>query len=124
MNQKGEELFRAGEQEECILEFRKAVEFAPTSSYFHYNLGTSYLFRNEYASALEALKESVRLDSMSAIAHNNLGVVLEKLGYFEEAFSHYKQASQLAPGNLEAQRNRDLLRAFQARLAPQKSEGK
>ena len=46
---------------------------------------------------MEELNEVLRLNPNSAEAHNNLGVVLLRLGKAEESIPHFSTAIQLKP---------------------------
>lgn len=93
------------EHKESVGEFEKAVELAPTSSDFYGELGIAYLQINDLENALAALQESVRLHWKSAISHNNLGAVLERMGQLNEAFRQYNLAVQMDPECEEAATN-------------------
>lgn len=96
---------KKGNIKESLREFENAVELAPTSFAFYNDLGLAYLQENDLEKALSSLLESVRLHWRSAISHNNLGAVLERMGRKDEAVEHYRIAIQIDPGLEQAAYN-------------------
>lgn len=101
----GQALREQEKHAECLLEFQKATELAPTSYLFYHDLGLAYLETNDLPQALTSLQESVRLYWNAAISHNNIGAVLEKLDRNDEALKHYRIALKLDPQLKEAAYN-------------------
>jgi Flp pilus assembly protein TadD len=55
---------------------------------------------------LESLwRDTLRKNPTAAMAHNNLGLLLQKRGELDEALAHYEQAIALAPEQVEAHAN-------------------
>ena len=50
-------------------------------------------------------REALRIQSDSAMAHFNLGTLLDRTGKVEEAIFHYREALRLNPGHREAYTN-------------------
>jgi Flp pilus assembly protein TadD len=61
------------------------------------NLTALYLEDNDTVRAIEVSEQAVKINSQSAHAHFNLGVVLYKAGQFERAETSLKRALDLAP---------------------------
>src|SRR5262245_27698852 len=51
----------------------------------------------DYAAAAEAYRSFLKLKPDEVAAHSNLGVVLGKLGHYDEAITSYEAAQKLAP---------------------------
>jgi len=75
-------------------EHRRALAIAEELSPVHANMlrGRSYLAQGDAARALEALREGVRLWPNSATGRWLAGQAAERVGEFEEALSHYREA--------------------------------
>ena len=55
--------------------------------------------------AINYFSEALRLNPEFAEAHNNLGVVLARLGKFEDAGVHFREALRIKPGYVHAKNN-------------------
>jgi tetratricopeptide (TPR) repeat protein len=62
------------------------------------NSGICRALRGEWAAAIEAFQEAVRLDPRSAEAHGNLAKALAALGHRDEALAEFRLAKQLSGG--------------------------
>jgi tetratricopeptide (TPR) repeat protein len=71
----------------------------------HYNLGTTFLNRNELDKAIRHFTESLRIDPVSAETHNNLGLALVRKGNIDEGIRHYLQALRIDPHSKNAYNN-------------------
>jgi tetratricopeptide (TPR) repeat protein len=78
---------------------------APQSARAHNNLGTEYLNRKDYQTALGHYQQAVRLRPEHAIFHNNLGRVYGVLGDLENAQAELVHATKLDPTLAEAMNN-------------------
>ncbi len=67
-------------------------------------------------SAEQILRETVRSSPASAVAHNNLGLVLKARGLLREAEGEYLEALRLLPNYPEAMNNLGLLYEAQGRV--------
>jgi Flp pilus assembly protein TadD len=63
--------------------------------------------------AIEHLSAAVRLDNELAETHNNLGIVMTRMGRRDDAVNEFKTARQIDPACTDAQDN--LARAIGAR---------
>jgi len=68
-------------------------------------LGSSYLQRGDYASALEKLEKALRQDPNSSSAHNIIAILYVRLGQTEKAEYHYQRAVDISPQYSDAQNN-------------------
>jgi len=71
----------------------------PTSASTAFNLGVIRKDKHDYAGAIIALHESIRLDPPNAMTHFVLGNVLFLSGEHKRAEEAYFRASELEPGN-------------------------
>ena len=68
--------------------------------------GNNFSFRKDYAQALTAYDNALRLDSQLAEAYNNRGIIKYDLGQFSAAIDDYNMAIQLKPSYADALNNR------------------
>lgn len=78
--EKGKSYLWAGDYEEAILYFEKAVQKNSLSAEAYYNLGWAYGKRDRYQAAVEVFKQAIRLKPDFAFAHFNLGLAYLYLG--------------------------------------------
>ena len=48
----------------------------------------------DFQNAINCYEKAIQIDSKHTDAHNNLGLILYKLGEFENSINHYKKAIQ------------------------------
>jgi predicted O-linked N-acetylglucosamine transferase (SPINDLY family) len=88
-------LFNAGRFAEVENQAHLMVEQYPNCAPAWKLLGVSLHLQGK--SSLPALRRSVELSPMDAMAHSNLGNVLKDLGNFEDAVASYRRALKLKP---------------------------
>ena len=71
----------------------------------HFVQGDSYFEQGMYSEAIEAYKEAIDIKPDWALAHNNLGLVYEKINKDDLAIEEYKEAIRLDPELAEAHYN-------------------
>lgn len=67
--------------------------------------------------AIQAFREAARIDPRSAVAHNALGSLLNRNGFYPEALAHAEAAVALEPGNARFRYNRGVVLAEHGRFA-------
>lgn len=83
----------------AVQHFKKALELKPDYSPARNNLGTAYLEQENWKAAIECFK-IVKDDLLYGTPHypmTNLGFVYYKLGDYDQAVTHYKEALEIAP---------------------------
>jgi tetratricopeptide (TPR) repeat protein len=80
--------------------FRRALEVAPGSVRSLYNFGAACEERGEDGAARDAYLQAVAIWPGFADAHYNLAGVYGRLKRWDDAVSHYRDASRLQPGNV------------------------
>jgi tetratricopeptide (TPR) repeat protein len=65
----------------------------------------SSLDRGAYAEAAAAYAQALELNPRHAVAHNNLGAALSRLGRYHEAREHFRRAVELDPRRADAHSN-------------------
>src|SRR5689334_3013466 len=71
-------------------------------------LGTIAVQTQQLEHGVELIQKAIRLNGQIAIAHNNLGYALTRLGRFEEALANLDRAIALNPGYADAFNNRGI----------------
>jgi Flp pilus assembly protein TadD len=71
----------------------------------HYQMGQSYMAMQDYSSALEELREGVRLQPRDPDMHNLIAQAYQHKSAFEQAQTHYLKALELKPDDPYIQNN-------------------
>ena len=109
-------LREAGQTNEALSHFRRAVELGPADALARTNLGQMLLERGQAQEALPHCEEAVKLLPGVAALHHNLGNVLRELGEYDRAQAAYVQAIRLEPGLAKAHAHLGLLLKRKRRL--------
>ena len=104
-NNLGQALFRAGQIDQAIRHYQRAIELRPSYPEPHYNLGVAFAQRGDLAQALAAYEGALRLEPDYPEAHNNIGNALLRAGRAGEGMRHYAEAIARRPGFAEAHNN-------------------
>lgn len=94
--EKGVILFHCGKKSLALLQMDTAVQMEPANP-FRY-AGRAYIKDGlgDTDGAIADYEIVLKLDPEDAVAHNNLGLLLEKKGWQEKAGQHFKKADNLA----------------------------
>ena len=93
----GRRAYEAGQFDEAVSAFRKAVEAAPSSADAHVGLGMALAQTGNAAGAIEQLERALRLDADHTTAHTTLGLVLARMGRDRDAVDHLSAAFRREP---------------------------
>ena len=104
-NNWGLALDRAGQTQEAIAHFRKALALKSDYAEAHNNWGLALNKAGRPEEAVEHFRQALNLSPDYYRAQNNWGVALDKLGRSREAIEHYKQALAQMPDNPEFYNN-------------------
>lgn len=85
----------------CITDMNKAVTLDPNYSYRYSSRAYARDFFGDIDGAIADYEKAIELDADDAVAHNNLGLLLEKKGYTKKAKETYSKADELAGVNRE-----------------------
>lgn len=83
-------------REECLNDLSKAVQLQPDYSYRYACRAFAYSHFKLLDEAIVDYQKAVELDPEDAVAHNNLGMLLEQKGYKDEADRRFAVADKLA----------------------------
>ncbi len=81
---------------ESLADFDKAIELQPK---YAYRFAARAFAKNHFGNidgAVEDYEIAVKLDPDDAVAHNNLGLLLEQKGYKDKAEQRFEQADKLS----------------------------
>ena len=106
-NNLGMFLASAGNSDEAIREFKKAIAADAQNAYAYNNLGMTYLSTGKSLDAIDCYRAALRIQGEYPEGHNNLGVALLEIGKKEEALEEFRAAVRLKPDYPEARRNVD-----------------
>ena len=98
--------------------FRAALEANPNLVAAHNNLGNALADDGKPAEALPHYDFVLGREPWNANALSNSGIALSMLGRYPEAIARLQKAVQLAPNNLNAQRNLAKARSLMEQAGP------
>ncbi len=96
---------KAGQTDDAVHAYRKAIQLHPRYLEAHINLGNALKEQDALADSIDAYRQALALNPSHADIHNNLGVVLKEQGHIHEAISSYGRAIKLKPIHIEARNN-------------------
>jgi tetratricopeptide (TPR) repeat protein len=104
---KGTNAYHAGKYEKAIKLLKQSIALDPTKEAF-LNLGACYKQLNQLPRALEAFKQSAKIDPKYSLALNNLGLMYHIFNKENEALKYFDEALALDPEYADAGWNRAL----------------
>ncbi|MDB6058100.1 MAG: repeat-containing protein YrrB, partial [Verrucomicrobiales bacterium] len=104
-NSYGASLFKDGQFDEAIVQYKAGLAVDATAGDLHYNLANAYYKQQKREEAILEFSHAFTNASEPFNAHNNLGIVLGELGRYKEAISHFRAAIKAQPTWAEAYRN-------------------
>ena len=96
LSQRGVVHIHLNNKKEAISDFNLALELEPNNSYRYASRAYAKDFFGDLEGAIEDYQMAVKIDPEDAIAHNNLGLLLEKKGYQNKAKENFDRADLLA----------------------------
>lgn len=93
--------------EGALADFDKAQEIEPENPFRYASRAFIWAAVGNFENAVKDYEKAISLDPDDAIAHNNLGLLQEKLGRNDIAQNHFKVADKLA-GVVYSSQNNDL----------------
>ncbi|HEY9295474.1 MAG TPA: tetratricopeptide repeat protein [Phormidium sp.] len=90
---------------DCLLEaaqkYQEIIQIDNNCADAWHGLGMVYFIQENYQESLEVLSQGLTLDYSNSNLLYSLGLVLEKIGYLDEAIVAYQQVIQLSPQWIE-----------------------
>jgi tetratricopeptide (TPR) repeat protein len=101
-NNLGNDLLLAGQVDEAIAHFQKALQIKPDYALAHNNLGYALFQKGNVDEAISQYQTALQITPDSAEVHINLGNALFQKGSVDEAISQYQTALQITPDDAKA----------------------
>ncbi|QWV96429.1 tetratricopeptide repeat protein [Geomonas nitrogeniifigens] len=99
--QLGSAYYQAGDRQEAVRQYEKAVALEPANGMAHNDLGALYGELGAYAKAIEHLEAAIRLDPSHADSHYNLGMAYLDAGMKDKAAEQFEASVRLNPDEPE-----------------------
>ena len=100
----GNEFFKAGDTDNAIQEYQKALELNPNNAEAHLRLGfLFYNARQRHEEGMAHYQKALQLDPSDPRIHHDLGMALLHQRQFDQAVSHLSEALQRMPNGLDVQ---------------------
>jgi tetratricopeptide (TPR) repeat protein len=100
----GNEFFKAGDTENAIQEYKKALELNPNNAEAHLKLG--FLFYNviqKHTEGMAHYQKAMQINPNDPRIHHDLGMALFHQGKFDQAVHHLTIALQSVPNGIDVQ---------------------
>lgn len=104
---KGRAYHQLGDHEKAIAMYRLAVNKNSSDGWALNNLALVHIEQQQYDDALPLLAKAVEILDDVPFVFNNLGTVLERKGYFEEAEEAFTAALKINPSYKKAEVNKE-----------------
>lgn len=82
--------------EACFEDLNLALEMQPEYAFRYASRAYAKNFFGDLDGAIEDYNIAIKLDPDDAVAHNNLGLLLEQKGYFKESKERFERADKLS----------------------------
>jgi Flp pilus assembly protein TadD len=85
-----------GDKQQCLNDLHTAASLEPENPFRFSSRAYVRDLMGDTAGAISDYEKCLELDAYDAVAHNNLGMLQEKLGWMEKAKKHFDTADTLA----------------------------
>jgi tetratricopeptide (TPR) repeat protein len=85
-----------GREEEAIVEGQRSLDLDPISLIINVEAGLPYHYLQRYDEALRHYRKALEMDSNFALAHHDIGWVLEAQGKYPEAIEEFERAVRIS----------------------------
>ena len=99
---RGNDLLKAGQLDPAMVQFRKALEFAPGNVNDHTNLGIALMESGRTDEALPEFQRATQISPDEPETHINLGHALQQKGEADAAIGEFQKATEIDPTDIEA----------------------
>ena len=98
-------LFRQGNLQQVVSEGEALRQQFPDSPFIPSLLAEAHIGLSQLDKALAYYQEAIRLEPANGVTHNNVGIVLQRLGRHPEAIACFTKALELKPQDVNAKVN-------------------
>jgi tetratricopeptide (TPR) repeat protein len=105
---RGVNLAKAGQYEQAIAEFDKAIELDPNYTAAYANRGNVYSQIGQHDKAIADCNKAIELDPDDAEVYGNRAAVYSHMGEHDKAIADYNKAIELDPNYAQAYYNRGI----------------
>ncbi|CAM9169130.1 unnamed protein product [Ectocarpus sp. 12 AP-2014] len=121
---KGNAALKAGDFEEAISSYTKAIDLDPSNHVFFSNRSAAHLSNDNAEQALADAESCIKVNGSWAKGFTRKGAALHKLKRYEEAAKAYEEGLETSPGDAALGRGlQDVLKAKSASKAPAAAGG-
>ena len=96
LSDRGVAYLHAENKVKCLEDLDKAIKLQPKYAFRYACRAFAKSHFKMYDSAIEDYEKAIELDPDDAVAHNNLGMLLEQKGYMEKANERFERADKLS----------------------------
>lgn len=96
LSDRGVAYLHLNDKDRCYEDFNLALELQPDYAYRYASRAFAKSHFDDLDGAIEDYEKAVELDPEDAVAHNNLGLLYEKMGYFRKAKERFERADKLS----------------------------
>lgn len=106
---RGNTAFNAGQIDEAIQNYSRALDVDPSNAVAYYERGNAYLSRRQFDKALADFAAAIDRNFAGELAYLNRGIVYAQTGVLDLALKDLNAAAHLNPTSAEVYYNRGLL---------------
>ncbi len=98
LEREGNTAYAAGEYEQAVATYQRAIEADPKRPRLHNNLGNALFREGRYGAAQASYRTAIELDPGYLLARNNLVLALERNGEHDRALRELTETQMAYPG--------------------------
>jgi len=104
--EQGDEHFKAGNLDQAITDYNRALEINPRDAEAYNNRGIAYDDKSQHDQAITDFNRALKINPRLAGAYNNRGFAYDLKGQYDQAITDYTMALKIDPRYAEAYSNR------------------
>ncbi len=96
LSHRGVAYLHLNQKKRCLDDLRLSLKLEPDNAYRYASLAYAQDFFGDLDGAIVLYEKAVEIDPDDAVAHNNLGLLMEKRGYQQKAQRNFEKADKLS----------------------------